>query len=89
MKMRVQDDISLQLLMPSNETTVTLGDKISVTDNMNLFFGAPAQVKDRFPLQLSAKSLFIVLTNFFVDKIKFLRYNLLINIRRSRRCSKK
>ena len=59
--MKAQEGKSLQLLMPANETTVTLGDKISVTDNLNLFFGAPAQVKDHFPLQLFAKSMFIVL----------------------------
>ena len=69
--MRVQEDIPLQLLMPSNETTVTLGDKISVTDNMNLFFGAPAQVKDRFPLQLSAKSMFIVLEGEVTFRVNF------------------
>ena len=59
--MKVQEHQSLQLLMPANETTVTLGDRISITDNLNLFFGAPAQVKDHFPLQLSAKSMFVVL----------------------------
>lgn len=59
--MKIQENQSLQLLMSANETTVTIGDKISVTDNLNLFFGAPAQVKDHFPLQLSSRSMFFVM----------------------------
>lgn len=69
--MKIQDDKSLQLLMPANETTVAIGDKISVTDNLNLFFGAPAQVKDRFPLQLSAKCMFIVLKGEVTFRVNF------------------
>lgn len=49
------------MLMPPNETTVTLGDRICVTDNMNLFFGAQVQALDCFPFQLSAKCMLIVL----------------------------
>lgn len=69
--MKVQEGISLQLLMPANETTLTFGEKISITDNLNLFFGAPAQVKDQFPLQLSAKSMFIVLKGEVTFRVNF------------------
>lgn len=59
--MNNQETKTLQLLLPPNETTLTLGDKMCVTDNMNLFFGTQAQAMDGFPLQLSVKCMLIVL----------------------------
>ena len=38
---------SLQMLLPSNETTVTLDGKFCVMDTLDLFFGMPVQVLDR------------------------------------------
>lgn len=69
--MRVQEDSTLQWIMPPNETTISLGDIISVTDNLNLFFGAPAQVVDRFPLRLSAKCMLVVLKGDVTFRVNF------------------
>lgn len=69
--MKVQEDQSLQLLLPSNETTVTFDDKLCVMDTLDLFFGVPAQSMDRFPLHLSYNSMIIVLKGNVTFRVNF------------------
>lgn len=69
--MMKEETKSLQMLLPSNETTVTLDGKFCVMDTQNLFFGMPVQALDRFPLQLSSKCMIIVLKGEVTSRMNF------------------
>lgn len=69
--MKKEEKKSQQLLLPSNETTITLDDQICVMDTLNLFFGMPAQTSDRFPVQLSSRCMIIVLKGEVTIRLNF------------------